>query len=289
MAPWDFFIGSVHYLPEGWEVDHPKYVGRHAGHAEEIWASYWRVYEQAIRSGLFDFVGHPDLPKKFGFRPTGDLRRFYEPVIAALAETGTPFEINTAGWRKECAEQYPAREFLELARAAGVPLLINSDAHAVEELGAGFADAVALAKSAGYTQTARFARRENLFRCPAVKLALRGVIRDFPARPLVMGIVNLSADSFSGDGVPEVAAAVEKARGLLADGADIIDVGAESARTNRGPISEEEESAQLLRFLERWPELEIATRPAGTFGRCSRSTPGAPASSGPYYLAGAIC
>ena len=53
-------------------------------------------------------------------------------VIAALAETKTPFEINTAGWRKDCAEQYPAKEFLELAHAAGVPLLINSDAHAVE-------------------------------------------------------------------------------------------------------------------------------------------------------------
>jgi len=31
LAEWDFLIGSVHYLPEGWEVDHPKYVGRHAG------------------------------------------------------------------------------------------------------------------------------------------------------------------------------------------------------------------------------------------------------------------
>jgi len=160
LAEWDFLIGSVHYLPEGWEVDHPKYVGRHAGHAEEIWASYWRVYEQGIRSGLFDFVAHPDLPKKFGFRPGGDLRRFYEPVIAALAETGTPFEINTAGWRKDCAEQYPSREFLELARAADVPLLINSDSHAVEELTAGFAEAVALARDAGYTQTARFKQRK---------------------------------------------------------------------------------------------------------------------------------
>jgi histidinol-phosphatase (PHP family) len=163
MAKWDYLIGSVHYLPEGWEVDHPKYIGRHASRAEEIWKSYWQIYEDCIRSGLFDFVAHPDLPKKFGFRPTGDLRRYYEPVIAALAETGTPFEINTAGWRKECAEQYPAREFIELAHAAGVPLLINSDSHAVGELGAGFAEAVALAKGAGYTQTARFAQREISF------------------------------------------------------------------------------------------------------------------------------
>jgi len=163
LAEWDFLIGSVHYLPEGWEVDNPQYVGRHQGHADEIWTSYGKTYEQCIRSGLFDFVAHPDLPKKFGFRPEGDLRRFYEPIIAALAETNTPFEINTAGWRKECREQYPAREFLELALLAGVPLLINSDAHAVEELTAGFPEAVALAKSVGYAQTARFARRKISF------------------------------------------------------------------------------------------------------------------------------
>jgi len=163
LAKWDYFVGSVHYLRDGLEVDNPKYVGRHAGHAEEIWTSYWQGYEQCIRSGLFDFVAHPDLPKKFGFRPEGDLRRFYEPAIAALAETKTPYEINTAGWRKDCREQYPAREFIELAARAGVPLLINSDSHAVEELGAGFTEAVTLAKAAGYTQTGRFAQRQLSF------------------------------------------------------------------------------------------------------------------------------
>ena len=160
MADWDFLIGSVHYLPEGWEVDHPKYIGRHAGHAEEIWASYWRTYEQCIRSGLFDFVAHPDLPKKFGHRPSGDLRRFYEPSVRALAECGVAFEINTAGLRKDCRELYPAPGFVALACEAKVPLLINSDAHAVEELAAGFPEAVALAKAAGYTHTARFHRRQ---------------------------------------------------------------------------------------------------------------------------------
>jgi len=160
---WDFLIGSVHYLPGGWEVDHPKYIGRHQEHAEQVWQSYWQSYEQCIRSGLFDFVAHPDLPKKFGFRPEGDLHRFYEGSVAALLETGTPFEINTAGWRKECREQYPAREFIDMAATAGVPLLINSDAHAVDVLGAGFAEAVALAGSAGYRQVARFARRELSF------------------------------------------------------------------------------------------------------------------------------
>jgi len=85
-----------------------------------------------------------------------------------------------------------------------------------------------------------------------MRLLARGIEWSWPRRPLIMGIVNLSVDSFSGDGVADVDAAIGKARGLLADGADIIDVGAESARTNRGPISEEEEAAQLVRFIERW-------------------------------------
>ena len=88
-----------------------------------------------------------------------------------------------------------------------------------------------------------------------MKLLARGVTLTWPRPPLIMGIVNLSVDSFSGDGLAYMDAAVEKARGLLADGADIIDLGAESARTNRAPISEEEEAAQLVRFIERWETI----------------------------------
>lgn len=159
---WDFLIGSVHYLPSGWAVDDPQYISRFRGaDIEDIWANYWRTYVDAIRSGLFDFVAHPDLPKKFGFRPAGDLTRYYEPVIAALAETGTPFEINTAGLRKECAELYPADDFLRLAAQAGVPLLINSDSHDPAELCAGFPEAVKAARQAGFTHTVRFTRRQR--------------------------------------------------------------------------------------------------------------------------------
>ena len=161
MHEWDYLIGSVHYLPGGWEVDHPKYISRHTDSADEIWASYWQTYEQCIRSRLFDFVGHPDLPKKFGIRPGGDLRRFYEPTIAALAETNTPFEINTAGWRKECAEQYPTADFIKLAHTAGIPLLISSDAHTPNDVAADFPKAAALALNAGYTSTLRFHRRQR--------------------------------------------------------------------------------------------------------------------------------
>jgi dihydropteroate synthase len=87
-----------------------------------------------------------------------------------------------------------------------------------------------------------------------MKLVARGVTLEWPRRPLVMGIVNLGADSFSGDGIVEIDRAVARARELVWEGADIIDIGAESARTNREAIGEEEEAGKLVSFIERWEE-----------------------------------
>ena len=70
-------------------------------------------------------------------------------------------------------------------------------------------------------------------------------------RTYVMGIINLTPDSFSGDGLAgDVPAAVALARQMEADGADIIDVGAESTRPGSAPISAEAEAARLLPALE---------------------------------------
>ena len=72
----------------------------------------------------------------------------------------------------------------------------------------------------------------------------------FPRRPLVMGIVNINDDSFCGDGTLDISRAMEQAQAMTHAGADIIDAGAESARTNRGPVSIAEEIARLLPFIE---------------------------------------
>jgi dihydropteroate synthase len=77
----------------------------------------------------------------------------------------------------------------------------------------------------------------------------------FPRRPLIMGIVNINDDSFCGDGTLDPSAALEQASQQIRDGADVIDIGAESARTNRGPISEDEEVARLLPFIHAWDGL----------------------------------
>lgn len=93
-------------------------------------------------------------------------------------------------------------------------------------------------------------RRKKVLRLPGREIF-------FPRRPLVMGIVNINDDSFSGDGTLDVGKAIEMARGMVEAGADMIDVGAESARTNRGAIAEEEELRRLVPFLERWEEVFV--------------------------------
>jgi dihydropteroate synthase len=85
-----------------------------------------------------------------------------------------------------------------------------------------------------------------------MRLAARKFTFEFPRSALVMGIVNLVADSFSGDGITEIDTALAHARELVAQGADIVDIGAESARTNREALPAAEEAAQLVRFIERW-------------------------------------
>lgn len=72
------------------------------------------------------------------------------------------------------------------------------------------------------------------------------------ARPLVMGVLNVTPDSFSDGGrFVEPAAALEQARRLAAEGADIIDIGAESTRPYGGalPVTAEEELQRLERVL----------------------------------------
>ena len=65
-------------------------------------------------------------------------------------------------------------------------------------------------------------------------------------RPLVMGIVNTTPDSFSGDGLAAAQAAVERGRAMLLAGADLLDIGGESTRPGADPVSPDEEMRRVL-------------------------------------------
>jgi histidinol-phosphatase (PHP family) len=160
-AEWDYLIGSVHYIAPNWAVDNPKLLKRWSEQpVEEVWQAYFDAYQKMAESCLFDFLAHPDLVKKFGHRPAGDLTHFYRPALDAIAEAGSVLEINTAGLRKEVGEIYPSRDFLQAAHARHIPIVINSDAHAPGEVAHAFDQAYALAREVGYTHVMRFHQRQ---------------------------------------------------------------------------------------------------------------------------------
>ena len=85
-------------------------------------------------------------------------------------------------------------------------------------------------------------------------------------RTYVMGILNITPDSFSGDGIlsqsDAIRTAVEQARDFLASGADILDVGGESTRPGSQPVNADEEAERVLPVIEaianEFPEAVIS-------------------------------
>lgn len=77
-------------------------------------------------------------------------------------------------------------------------------------------------------------------------------------RPLLMGIVNVTPDSFSdGNQYLRTDAAIAHAKQLIADGADILDIGAESTRPGAEPVPLDEELRRLLPVIEALHELNV--------------------------------
>lgn len=160
--PWDYLIGSVHYVSPSWAIDDPKRLSQWKQHdPREVWALYCERLTMAVESGLFDIIGHADLCKKFAIYPKEDCASLFLPALRAAARRGVAVELNTAGLRKDCREIYPAPRILQLAAELKVPIAFGSDAHAPDEVGMNFAEAIQLARASGYTHASRFSRRQR--------------------------------------------------------------------------------------------------------------------------------
>ncbi len=160
--PWDYLIGSVHYVSESWAIDNPHKLSEWKNRdAFEVWSTYFERLTMAAETGFFEIIGHADLPKKFGHRPTRDCTPLYETFLNAAKKHNCALDINTAGLRKDCKEIYPSREILQLAFNKGVPIKFGSDAHAPEEVGMNFKEAIQLVRSVGYTECLQIEKRSR--------------------------------------------------------------------------------------------------------------------------------
>ena len=160
--PWDYFIGSVHYVSDSWDLDNPTKLSEWKKRDTfEVWSIYFDRLTMAAESGLFEIIGHADLPKKFCFVPKEDCTKLFTRFLDAARKTDTAIELNTAGLRKECKEIYPAPSILRLAREKNVAITFGSDAHAPGEVGMDFSKAIQLARDVGYSNCCRFTQRRR--------------------------------------------------------------------------------------------------------------------------------
>jgi len=154
--PYDYAIGSVHVGAASPFMAH-RVAGWVAGRTfDEVVAPYFGEVEAAIRSELFDTIGHLDYVKKYvvshvppsAFAARPDV---YEPLLRALVETGMALEVNASGLRQPPGETYPAPPIVERFRAlGGIRVTAGSDAHRAGSFAYGLGHAYAALAAAGF-------------------------------------------------------------------------------------------------------------------------------------------
>lgn len=155
--PYDYVIGSVHVMRADPLASPARAAAWCAGKTHrQASAAYFAEVEAAIRSGLFDTMGHLDYVKRylvdhlgpFAYEPHADI---YERLLIALVESGMTLEVNSSGLRQKPAEPYPppvvVARFRELG---GERITAGSDAHLIASFGFGLADAYRAIAAAGF-------------------------------------------------------------------------------------------------------------------------------------------
>jgi histidinol-phosphatase (PHP family) len=160
---YDYIIGSVHVY-----ADSPYHSSRVAAWVAgrslaEIVAPYFDDVERAIRSGMFDTIGHLDFVKRYldphvAPAQLGAAPELYERLLVALVDTGTGMEVNTSGLRQSPAETYPsAATVARYGVLGGTAVSAGSDAHLAESFASGLEAGYGVVAAGGF-ETLAFRR-----------------------------------------------------------------------------------------------------------------------------------
>jgi histidinol-phosphatase (PHP family) len=150
--PFDYILGSIHYLDRECRVGSWSRATNYDRYVELI--------GKLARSGLCDIIAHLDVVKRSGQPPTPAI----SDALRDIAKAGLCLEINTSGYRHpELPEPqpYPALPLVRQAIALGIPLTVNSDAHAPDQVGMKFAEMETFLRANGCRQLVRFAQRQR--------------------------------------------------------------------------------------------------------------------------------
>ena len=155
----DYIIGSVHYMGDKTvDIGPDFYEGKDFG---KLFEEYFEIVIAAISSELFDIIGHCDLIRIFGYRPSFNPEPLYRKLASSMRKHNVTFEINTNGRNRPLADFYPDRRFLHIFHSENIPVCVNSDAHMPGRIGQYFDEAYDLLRYAGFSEMATFENRER--------------------------------------------------------------------------------------------------------------------------------
>ena len=161
--PWDYIIGSVHYLdPVCKAIAWPRNQTADSVHA--IYTRYYTLMGQLAQTGTYDIAAHFDLPKRTGFVATEADAAAATGALQAIARADMCMEINTSGFRHPeivVPEAYPTPALCAEALRLGIPLCVNSDSHSPNDVGTAFDAMETLLHGMGCRALARFAGRQR--------------------------------------------------------------------------------------------------------------------------------
>jgi histidinol-phosphatase (PHP family) len=161
--PLDFVLGSVHEV-EGLNIAVKESSRRffYARKIPEAIDKYYRTWQMAIESEIFDVMSHPDY-----FRKTVNHEIRWEDygtavydAIESMKNYGVGFEINTSGYRHGIGDKFPRDEFIMKAINAGVDTItLGSDSHMTHTLGYQIRNAVEILDAFGLKAVSIFNAR----------------------------------------------------------------------------------------------------------------------------------
>ncbi|AEI38843.1 histidinol-phosphatase HisJ [Paenibacillus mucilaginosus] len=159
--PWDYVIGSVHFLGE-WDItDYRQTDGWKERDAYAVYEQYYDAVVKACRTGFYDYIGHIDVIKRFGFKPDRNVEHLENMALEAVKAANMAIELNASGLRMPVQEMFPSRRMLEYALKLGIPVTLGSDAHQPERLAQYLDEASALLQDVGFTDLATFKVRNR--------------------------------------------------------------------------------------------------------------------------------
>ncbi len=160
--PFDYVIGSIHNIGE-WDISDSRQTHLWQGKdVNQVYRDYFKELTAAVKSGLYDFVGHFDVIKKHGLPPTADLSAEIEEALQAISKAGMAMELNASGLDKAKGEMYPANGILARAIELKIPFTLSSDAHTPEEVYHNVEKAKELLMQYGLTEIATFQDRRRI-------------------------------------------------------------------------------------------------------------------------------